>query len=305
MHHSRSTWTSRLATLAAGLGALLLAPSSNAVPNALTQQGRLLDDAGQAVTGTHDFTFRIYSNASGETLLWEENRSIPLDDGFFSVQLGEETEIPMDLFDGRTLYLGVQVDADEELKPLQPLSSVPYAFTARAAHNPDGVFVADQQVIDEAGNWVGPAISGGGGEQGPPGPEGPAGPAGPAGPEGPEGPEGERGPAGPTGPQGPAGPAGPAGGMTKGDVYRVVWSNTSASLAAGASINIEAACNDSNDVIFGCGCNALDGAAITHMRAYNNHSTGSTSYCSCSMRNFTNASTAGTMYVDGWCTSVD
>jgi hypothetical protein len=63
-------------------------------------------------------------------------------------------------------------------------------------------------------------------------------------------------------------------------MYRVVTSDTSASLAAGAATSITASCSDANDVVLGCGCNALDGAAVQHIRAYNSHSHGFTSYCS-------------------------
>jgi len=307
--------------LGLGLGIGTVAPAATAVPSTLTQQGRLVDDEGANVTGTHDFTFRICANAGGDDVLWEETQSITLDEGFFSAELGESTAIPDGVFDGTTRFLGVQIDDDDELAPLQPLTSVPYALVAGTAENPDGVFVAGLQVIDEDGNWVGPAITTGGGERGPEGPEGPAGPAGPEGPEGPQGvqgPKGDKGdpgnqgaqglqgPQGNQGPQGLQGPQGPAGGgITKSTVYRVVTSSTNQSIAANGEYNMQAPCNDTNDVALSCGCTSgAAGTALSHVRIYNNNLSSTAAYCSCTVRNLTAAATVGTVYVDGLCITV-
>ena len=39
--------------------------SAQAVPLQITQQGRILDTNGAALTGAHDLTFRIYDSTSG------------------------------------------------------------------------------------------------------------------------------------------------------------------------------------------------------------------------------------------------
>ena len=43
----------------------LLLSTAHAVPLQLTQQGRVLDVNGAAVTGLHDLTFRVYDANSG------------------------------------------------------------------------------------------------------------------------------------------------------------------------------------------------------------------------------------------------
>ena len=49
---------------------LLLLPIAEAVPLQLTQQGRLLDSTGAAITGFHSMDFRIYDDISSGLLLY-------------------------------------------------------------------------------------------------------------------------------------------------------------------------------------------------------------------------------------------
>ncbi len=200
------------------LAGLASAPSAEAVPNGLTEQGRLWDANGAPVVGDVQLTFALYSDSLGTAILWRETHTLALVDGFFTAELGVTTPLPSTAFDGSVRYLGVTVENDEEMRPLQALSSVPYALRAQTAENPEGVFVAGRQVVNPAGEWVGAAIPGGDiqfvAEEGAPGVAGSAGPPGPTGPEGPVGPQGPEGPPGrpgSTGAPGPAGPAGPAG----------------------------------------------------------------------------------------------
>lgn len=107
------------------------------VPEALTQQGRLLDSSGAAVPdGQISFTFTIYDAAEGGAALWTETQDISTEDGYFSAQLGETEAFPANLFDGgNALYLGVQVGSDDEMTPRQLLTSVPFAMKAGLADN--------------------------------------------------------------------------------------------------------------------------------------------------------------------------
>ena len=211
--------------MACALAALALvggrAESSNA-PGTLAQQGRLLNAAGAAVTGTLSFTFSFYDAAEGGTALWTETQAVPLDDGFFSVQLGSMTTLSSSaaltgaLNAGSTLYLGVQVGSDAEMTPREALTSVPYAWMAQDAIgdvHPSSVTVNGITVITSSGT-----LGGVSGPTGPTGPMGATGPAGVTGPVGPSGAVGATGAVGPTGPIGPTGsnssvmgPAGPAG----------------------------------------------------------------------------------------------
>jgi hypothetical protein len=195
-----------------------------AVPPTLPFQGRLALQAGGNVNGVVAVTFRIYNVATGGTVRWTEaNPAVAVSNGLFALELGGITGFPTDLFDGRTLYLGVSVGNDPEMTPRLPIPSQAYAQLAADAVDVKGkdihprtVSIGTAQVIDSTGKWVGSPT----GLQGPPGPTGPTGPIGPTGPQGlqgipgptgPTGPIGLTGPAGPTGPTGPIGLTGPAG----------------------------------------------------------------------------------------------
>ncbi|HEX3773447.1 MAG TPA: hypothetical protein VHV51_03230 [Polyangiaceae bacterium] len=133
--------TKHAVLLVSGLALLALAyaPSASAaapsVPGALTQQGRLLDAAGNPVDGVAlEFTFALYTAATGaaNTAIWTEKQTITPDGGYFSARLGETTPFPATIFDGSrgTLFLGITIGTDTEMAPRQELSSVPFALLA-------------------------------------------------------------------------------------------------------------------------------------------------------------------------------
>ncbi len=109
------------------------AASDAAVPNTLTEQGRLLDSNGNPVTAPVQFTFTVYDQATLGTALWTESQMITLDNGYFSARLGDKTALPANLFDGTVRYLGIKISTDAEMSPRQPIVSVPYALHAAEA----------------------------------------------------------------------------------------------------------------------------------------------------------------------------
>jgi hypothetical protein len=185
------------------------------VPATLSFQGRLALQAGGNANGVLPFTFRVYNLPTGGLPRWTEaNPAVSINNGLFAVELGSITGFPTDLFDGRPLFLGVQVAADPEMVPRLAIPSQAYAQLAvnaldvagRDIH-PNSVSIGTAQVIDSLGQWVGSPT----GLQGPIGPIGPQGPAGATGAQGPIGPIGLTGPTGATGPIGPIGLTGPTG----------------------------------------------------------------------------------------------
>ncbi|MBK8251126.1 MAG: collagen-like protein [Polyangiaceae bacterium] len=189
-----------------------------AVPATLTHQGRLFDATGQPVTNTQNIQFTLYDGPDvSAAVLWTETLSVAVEDGYFSVSLGENVPLDTVVLNGSVRWLGIAVGNDAEMTPRAPVQSVPYAIMAgdvTGAIHPTSVDIAGiGQVIDESGKWVGDptGLVGPVGPTGPAGADGPAGPAGPVGPVGPTGPAGTSGPAGPAGPIGPTGPAGPVG----------------------------------------------------------------------------------------------
>jgi hypothetical protein len=115
-----------------------------------------------------------------------------LQDGVYSTQLGDLTPLADDIWESAQLWLGIKVDADDEMTPRVRIVAVPYAMRAKVA----------ETVVDA------------GGAQGPQGKQGPAGAQGPQGKQGATGADGAfvaQGPAGPDGAQGPQGKSGDPG----------------------------------------------------------------------------------------------
>lgn len=118
------------------VGTLAPARAFAAVPQTLTQQGRLLNTDGTPVTSPVRMIFNIYDSSSSTTPLWTETQSnVMLDNGAFSVQLGSVTAFPSTLWTGATLYLGVTIGNDAEMTPREQITSVPYALMSAQADN--------------------------------------------------------------------------------------------------------------------------------------------------------------------------
>ncbi|MGD2156685.1 MAG: hypothetical protein PVG32_07400 [Anaerolineales bacterium] len=90
-------------------------------------QGRLTDADDNPLDGTYQLTFRIYDQYDGETALCEDTRYVDVSDGLFSHYM-RALGCP---FDGRQLYLGVQVEDDPEMTPRMYIDNVPYAWSLR------------------------------------------------------------------------------------------------------------------------------------------------------------------------------
>jgi hypothetical protein len=113
------------------------------VPQKMSYQGILRDTSGNAINGTHDLTFAIFSCEPFCFDLWTETHDdVTLKDGLFNVVLGETTPLDAGIFSGYSyyqfagnqwgekLFLSVKVDGGETLTPSPELITVPYAFRA-------------------------------------------------------------------------------------------------------------------------------------------------------------------------------
>jgi len=126
---ARSSVTSTLRWLAACL--CLVAASATAAPSAprvFTYQGFLATPSGQPVSASLPMTFSLWGQASGGAMLWQESHTVPVDNGLFSVVLGQATPFGMS-FD-QPLYLQVQVGSDPAMMPRQLLTAAPFAVNA-------------------------------------------------------------------------------------------------------------------------------------------------------------------------------
>lgn len=131
----------------------------------LSYQGRISNPAtGQTLAdGTYGVNFFLFDAPAGGTQLWTEARSIVQTRGLFVILLGEVTPLPLNIFDGRDLWLQVQVNG-ELLDSRQRIAWVAYAINARKAEtvNDNAITsakIADGQVTsaDIADGTIGPA----------------------------------------------------------------------------------------------------------------------------------------------------
>lgn len=106
------------------LSALL---SHSALAKTISYEGYLTTPAGQPLRGDFDLTFRIYSGLSSSEVLWQEQQSVGISDGYFSVALGSVQPLRANLFSG-DVFLGVEIGDAGELTPRTRLGAVPMAF---------------------------------------------------------------------------------------------------------------------------------------------------------------------------------
>ena len=110
-------------------GTPALSPGTRSVPNLLNYSGFLANSSDTTpVNGNLTMTFSLWSEATGGTQYWSETHSsVPVVDGYFHVVLGSVNPLPANLFNGRKLYLQIQVGS-EILSPRKHLVSVGHAF---------------------------------------------------------------------------------------------------------------------------------------------------------------------------------
>ena len=110
-------------------------PATAAVPQEISYQARINDSGGNPLNGTVTITFTLYTDSGGSSPSgWTETyASVAVTNGIFDVNLGSITafsSVP-GLF-SQQLFLGIQVDADPEMTPLQALLTAPYSFRAES-----------------------------------------------------------------------------------------------------------------------------------------------------------------------------
>jgi len=115
----------------------------------LNYQGQVFNPNGGAPLANQalNVVFRIYGDAGGGSLLWQENQVVTTNiDGLFTAELGKSNPFNLSasstFFDGRDLFLGVAVNG-EEGTPRLPIAYVPYAIFARNADSLDGLGSGD------------------------------------------------------------------------------------------------------------------------------------------------------------------
>jgi len=120
-----------MALMSLALGPALAAP----VTQSITYQGKLTNAAGSPLTGTYSVKFSLYQASSGGTALASSTQSVTSTNGLFTTPIA----FSPGFFDGRALWLGIQVGTDPEMTPRQEIRPVPYALSLR----PGALITAD------------------------------------------------------------------------------------------------------------------------------------------------------------------
>lgn len=119
----------------------------------LNYQGRLANPATGAplADGSYAIVFAIFDASTAGNQLWMEARTVQTQRGLFAALLGEVTPLPLGVFDGRDLWLQVQVNG-ESLNSRQRMAWVPYAVNARKAETVIDNAITSAAIADGAVN---------------------------------------------------------------------------------------------------------------------------------------------------------
>jgi len=71
-------------------------------------QGQAVDSQGVPLQGPYTLTFRLYDADTAGTIVWQEQQAnVPLNEGHFSVLLGQVTALNVDW--SQSLWLSIQM----------------------------------------------------------------------------------------------------------------------------------------------------------------------------------------------------
>src|SRR5690242_17877483 len=104
----------------------LISNSLLAQNNTISYQGSL-ETNGKTVQGTYTITTTLYADKAGTKPVWSDQYATYVNHGIFNLQLGSGDKVlPPSL--PSSLWLGVRIGEDAELRPYTPVSSVPSAL---------------------------------------------------------------------------------------------------------------------------------------------------------------------------------
>lgn len=116
------------------------------IPRLIYYQGNLAGTSGNPINGNQPMVFSIWSSNIGGTKLWQETHSVvPVNEGLFSVMLGSQNSMPLEVFSSKTRYLDIVISG-EILSPRQQIVSVPYAYEATSITGASNVFPSEGNV---------------------------------------------------------------------------------------------------------------------------------------------------------------
>jgi uncharacterized coiled-coil protein SlyX len=109
------------------------------IPQYMPFQGFLADLNGAPINRAVTLTFNLYANSQDANPIWTETvNNVPVQNGAFSINLGEIAAITAALSNGDSKYVGISIDGQAEILPRQKLGAIPYAFLADNASKLNG-----------------------------------------------------------------------------------------------------------------------------------------------------------------------
>ena len=139
-----------------------------AVPNTVAFTANVKDSSGP-VDGSVTMTFKMFDDATGGILIWEETQSLTADNGLVFAELGVVDPVTNGLdenvFTGSHVWLELTVNGDPQ-SPRIPIVSVPYAVragvadklgnllpgdVALASHDHDGAYLPEGTALSCSG----------------------------------------------------------------------------------------------------------------------------------------------------------
>jgi hypothetical protein len=153
MESNRSSIMHRLSKLllvsSVLLGLSAMGPAMAQVPRLISYQGSLADGTFPA-SDTLSMRFAFFNQEAGGSSLWSESRpDVVVEQGRFSVLLGNVTPFPDALFENEnTLYLEVEVDGNV-LRRFR-MTSTPYALRSSVTDAVSANAVSTESLVDEA-----------------------------------------------------------------------------------------------------------------------------------------------------------
>lgn len=99
------------------------------VPRTISYQGLLTSTDGTPLpNGSYQITVTLYGDEAGTRPLWTDSYTTTTFGGVFNLYLGSNKPLPTSNEMNRPLWVGTAVDQTDEMRPLTPLSSSPYAL---------------------------------------------------------------------------------------------------------------------------------------------------------------------------------
>jgi cysteine-rich repeat protein len=117
------------------------------LPSTLSYQAYVTDTIGSPIEGEQSVTFRLYTTQNGASMVWQETQQLTINQGLLQAQLGAVTPLNLPNDFDTPVYLGIEIGADGEMSPRQPLTLNGYAVQALNADTLDG---QDAAALDQS-----------------------------------------------------------------------------------------------------------------------------------------------------------